>query len=114
MTPAHQSPAARRRAELMSVRTGKPHAPGRKPKARPAQPPRQPRFFDPAPCATSGAVLQPPPPAGEVSDTLLADIIKRDDTLSLNRLRATKEVYQRRQDETVRVLEQYLAWEGGS
>lgn len=106
---AQVSPAGQRRAELMAVRTGQPHRPGRKPKARLTEPARKPRFHDPTPRATSGAVLLPPPPAGKVSDAALADIIKRDDHLSLNRLRATKEVYERRQDETVAILEATLA-----
>ncbi len=104
-------PALQRRAELQAVRTGKPHAPGRKPRARLTQPPRKPRFFDATPRATSGALMAPPPPAGEVSDAALADIVKRDDHLSLNRLRATAEIYARRQDETVRVLLQALGVE---
>lgn len=98
-----------RRAELLAVRTGRPHAPGRKPKAQLTQPARKPRFHDSTPRATSGAVMVPPAPAGVLDDAALADIIKRDGHLSLNRCRVTQEVYALRQDETVRVLEQFLS-----
>ena len=86
------------RAALMSVRTGKPHAPGRRPKG----PHSRPRVADFG-CSDS-AVINKQPLAAAMEGQHLADIITQPRAHPV----VAGNVYAQRQEATVRRLQQFL------